>query len=137
MSPKLAAGRPSSSWSGAMNLTLLVILLMETSGCAPHSITAPEAWADRENSEVARSMDELAQSVVRTVQRELGGREASEIEEIRYEGVPVLYEAEVEAEDDSEYELTVYPDGQLAECRQSDDDEDEDNDDDEEEGDDD
>ena len=39
--------------------------------------------------------------------------------------------------DGSEFELTVYPDGQLAESRLSDDDEDEDNDDEDAQGDDD
>jgi hypothetical protein len=48
-----------------------------------------------------------------------GGERAEEIEEIRYEGITVLYEAEVDQDGDKEYESHMYPSGKLAERHRS------------------
>ncbi|MHC4768207.1 MAG: hypothetical protein ACYTEI_05800 [Planctomycetota bacterium] len=69
-------------------------------------------WAHSEISEVARSLEDLPQSVVETLQRQPGGRHPTEIEEIRYEGVPVLYEAELEV-DGREQDVVIRPNGEL------------------------
>jgi hypothetical protein len=69
--------------------------------------------AHDEISEVGRSFDDLPQSVARVMRHHLGDRRASEIEEIRYEGLPILYEAEFEM-DGLEHEIAVFPNGDLA-----------------------
>jgi hypothetical protein len=70
------------------------------------------AAAERELVEAPMSMDQLPQSVARTLQNALHGRAAEEIEEIRYEGLPVLYEAEYRA-DGREIEIAIWPGGEL------------------------
>jgi hypothetical protein len=68
--------------------------------------------AGSEITEAARTLEDLPQSVVETLQRQPGGRHPGEIEEIRYEGVPVLYEAELDL-DGRERDVIVRPNGEL------------------------
>ncbi|MHC4140968.1 MAG: hypothetical protein ACYSUF_03480 [Planctomycetota bacterium] len=75
-------------------------------------VRAGIGWAHSEITEVARSLEDLPQSVVETLQRQPGGRHPREIEEIRYEGVPLLYEAEVDL-DGRAREIVVRPNGEL------------------------
>jgi hypothetical protein len=72
--------------------------------------------AEREITEVARSLDDLPQSVAATIHGQSDGRHAGEIEEIRYEGVPVLYEVEFEV-NGREQEIVVRPNGELVRPR--------------------
>jgi hypothetical protein len=69
-------------------------------------------WAHSEITEAARSLEDLPQSVVETLQRQPGGRHPNEIEEIRYEGVPVLYEAELDL-NGREQDVIIRPNGEL------------------------
>ncbi|MHC5005921.1 MAG: hypothetical protein ACYTGF_01030 [Planctomycetota bacterium] len=69
-------------------------------------------WAYSEISDVDRSLEDLPQSVVETLQRQPGGSHPTEIEEIRYEGVPVLYEAELDV-DGREQDVIIRPNGEL------------------------
>ena len=57
--------------------------------------------------------NDLPKAVADTLQVLRGGNQAGEIEEIRYEGIPILYEAEV-GRDGQESEVSVFPDGRLA-----------------------
>jgi hypothetical protein len=64
-------------------------------------------------TEEAISIQDLPAAVASTVQSELGGKQVNEIEKISYEGIVVLYEAEY-IENGKEYEVYVYPSGELA-----------------------
>lgn len=64
-------------------------------------------------TEVERSMQELPQEVSSTMEQELD-QSPEEVEEIRYEGIAVLYEAEYPKNGEM-YEVYVYPNGELAE----------------------
>jgi len=74
----------------------------------------------------------LPKAVAETVRSHARGGRIEEVEEIRYDGITVLYEAEIVQDDGSEYDLYVYPGGKLAEsqrCGGDDDDDDSDDDD--------
>ena len=71
---------------------------------------------DDEFAEVPRSMDQLPQSVAATLRQQLEGREAEEIEEIRIEGLPVLYEAEY-VDNGREVDVAIWPNGQPVQGR--------------------
>ncbi|MCO6440855.1 MAG: hypothetical protein J5I81_07160 [Nitrococcus mobilis] len=64
-------------------------------------------------TEEAISMQDLPPAVASTVQSELGDKQAEEVEKISYEGIVVLYEAEYH-QNGEEYEVYVYPNGELA-----------------------
>ncbi|MHC4082163.1 MAG: hypothetical protein ACYS15_07440 [Planctomycetota bacterium] len=71
----------------------------------------------------------MPKAVAETLRMHSGGGVIEEVDEIRYEGITVLYEAEVERDGDEEYNLFVYPGGKLAEshrCGDGDDDDDDD-----------
>ncbi|MDN5850625.1 MAG: hypothetical protein L0H63_13465 [Nitrococcus sp.] len=59
------------------------------------------------------SMQDLPPAVAKTMQSELGNNKAEEVEKISYEGIVVLYEAEY-YQGGNEYEVHVYPNGELA-----------------------
>lgn len=69
--------------------------------------------AGEEVSEVKRSPGDIPEAVSSTLKREIKGA-LEEVEEIRYEGITVLYEAEY-TQNGEEYEVYVYPNGELAE----------------------
>jgi len=70
------------------------------------------AFADR-MSEQEITMGVLPDAVADTVKAELGGRQPDEVEKLTYENIVVLYEVEY-YENDEEYEIYVYPHGELA-----------------------
>jgi hypothetical protein len=72
---------------------------------------------DRDISEAARAWEDLPQSVVETIQQQPGGRHPTEIEEIRYEGVPVLYEFELNV-DGRDRDVLLRPNGELVQPEQ-------------------
>jgi len=66
-----------------------------------------------EVTERERSAQELPQGVASAIHEALE-QEPDEMEEIRYEGIPVLYEGEY-AEGGETHEVYVFPDGEVAE----------------------
>ncbi|MFB6261001.1 MAG: hypothetical protein ABEK42_10040 [Thiohalorhabdaceae bacterium] len=66
-----------------------------------------------EVTEMKRSLKDLPQEVSSTMEQELG-QSPKEVEEIRYEGIVVLYEAEYPKGGEM-YEVYVRPNGKLAE----------------------
>jgi hypothetical protein len=83
--------------------------------------------ADAELMELPRTWEQLPQSVALTLEQALGGHEAEEIEEILFEGVPVLYEAEYKL-GGLEVDIAIFPNGELAARTQELDDDDADDD---------
>lgn len=86
---------------------------------------------DSELSETPMKMEQLPPSVADAMRKALNGQEAQEIEQINYEGVAVLYEAEYTLEG-REVEIVIRPDGQVVpagEMQAGDDDADGDDDD--------
>lgn len=65
------------------------------------------------------AMNDVPASIAAALGNLLGDREADEIEEIRYEGTPILYEAEWEA-DGQEHEVAVLPTGEPADTSEDD-----------------
>jgi len=64
-------------------------------------------------SEEEITMGDLPDAVTETAKAELGGRQPDEVEKLTYEGIVVLYEVEY-YDNDEEYEIYVYPNGDLA-----------------------
>jgi len=64
-------------------------------------------------SEQEITMRDLPDAVAETAKAELGGRQPDEVEKLTYEGIVVLYEVEY-YDNDEEYEIYVYPHGELA-----------------------
>ncbi len=83
--------------------------------------------ADEELMELPRTWEQLPHSVALTLEQALGGYEAEEIEEILFEGVPVLYEAEYLL-GGQEVDIAIFPNGELAGRTQELDDDDADDD---------
>lgn len=69
--------------------------------------------ASSDVSEREIEMSALPNAVASTFNRELAGQSATEVEEISYEGIVVLYEAEYEKNGES-YEIYAYPTGEVA-----------------------
>ena len=83
----------------------------------PSGATAARAG---EMTEREVTLDDLPADIAAVMQGWLGRAEADEMEEIRYEGIPVMYEAEIET-DGTEREIIILADGTTIE--QDDDDE--------------
>lgn len=75
------------------------------------SLSASASSDDVSEREI--EMNALPDAVAATFNRELAGQSATEVEEISYEGIVVLYEAEYEKNGES-YEIYAYPTGEVA-----------------------
>jgi hypothetical protein len=64
-------------------------------------------------SEREIEMSALPDAVASTFETELQGQTPAEVEEIKYEGIVVLYEVEYE-KDGEEQEIYAYPNGEVA-----------------------
>lgn len=69
-------------------------------------------WEGEEVVERQVTIDDIPAGIAEKIQREMGGRLADEIEEVRYEGLPILYEAEYDVAG-TEYEVAVLPTGEV------------------------
>jgi len=87
-------------------------------------VIAGGGFADQELTERACSVEQIPHAVARTLEQALGDRRADEIEEICFEGLPVLYEAEFTV-DGREVEIVIRPNGERVEApAEADDDDD-------------
>jgi hypothetical protein len=64
-------------------------------------------------SEREIEMSELPDAVASTFKTELRGKAPTEVEELKYEGIVVLYEVEYK-KDGKEQEIYAYPNGEIA-----------------------
>ncbi|MHC4947224.1 MAG: hypothetical protein ACYTG1_03040 [Planctomycetota bacterium] len=78
----------------------------------PRSAIAAGVWISPDIVEAPRSMEELPAAVVQTIETSFAGLPLGEIEEVRYEGVPIVYEVEVRI-DGRDREVHIRPDGVL------------------------
>ena len=91
----------------------IVLACLVAAGCTSTSdSTSGARAASDELIERPVELAALPQEVSATLTRELAGNTAQEVEEIVYEGVTVLYEAEYMA-DGREVEIVIRPDGEL------------------------
>lgn len=72
-----------------------------------------KAWQNAELIERDLTLDELPASIATAFRAWLSGANADEIEEIRYEGIPIIYEAEITI-DGAERELMLLGNGAIA-----------------------
>lgn len=74
------------------------------------------SWAVGATNDVSEreiEMNALPDAVAATFNRELEGQPVTEVEEISYEGIVVLYEVEYD-KDGERYEIYAYPTGEVA-----------------------